>query len=128
VSYPSPIEESEPTAKPTWRFVWSTHSWRGRRRRDGLDGLLPRYARGQGCGHGWLLPADLSFAVLTDSEYDENTVFPSGNTYETPPWGLDSGSSPWDAGMRPAPEPSSGPMLALGALGLAGLASLRRGA
>jgi hypothetical protein len=72
-----------------------------------------------------LTSADLTFAVLTDVEYDEFTLFPSGNTYDNPPWGLDGGIEPWNAGMIPVPEPSYGLLLLCGALGLAGLA-LRR--
>ena len=52
----------------------------------------------------------------------------SGNTYDNPPWGLDGGIEPWNAGMIPAPEPSVGLMLLFGALGLAGLAAMKGGA
>jgi hypothetical protein len=72
-----------------------------------------------------LTSADLSFATLTGTQYDEFTVFPSGKTYDIPPWGLDGGIEPWNAGMIPVPEPSYGLLLLCGALGLAGLAATR---
>ena len=71
-----------------------------------------------------LTGVDLSFANLTGALYDEDTFFPSGNSYDTSPWGLDVGFSPWNAGMIPTPEPATGLMLAVGGLGLAGLAGL----
>jgi hypothetical protein len=89
---------------------------------------------------GLLVDADLLFANLSSANlsgadvvgarifgatYDESTLFPSGNTYDNPPWGLDGGIEPWNAGMIPAPEPSVGLMLLVGALGLAGLAALK---
>jgi len=78
-----------------------------------------------------LSKADLTSAittstVLTNAQYDEATVFPSGDTYDVAPWGLDGGSTPWDAGMIPTPEPSAGMMLLFGAAGLIGLARLER--
>ena len=73
-----------------------------------------------------LTNADLSSAILSGSQYDEFTVFPSGNTYDLPPWGLDGGVTPWAAGMIPVPEPSACRLLQFGALGIAGLALLRR--
>jgi hypothetical protein len=75
-----------------------------------------------------LTSADVSSATLTGAQYDEFTVFPSGNTYDIPPWGLDGGIEPWNAGMIPTPEPSFGLMLIVGALGLAGLAVMKGGA
>ena len=77
-----------------------------------------------------LTGADLSFAILTGAnltgaQYDEFTVFPSGDIWDVPPWGLDGGITPWEAGMIPVPEPSAGSLLLFGAMGLAGLA-LRR--
>jgi len=74
-----------------------------------------------------LTSADLSSATLIGAQYDESTVFPSGNLYEIPTWGLDGGSTPWDAGMVPVPEPSFGLMLLCGATGLIGLAAMRGG-
>jgi Thrombospondin type 3 repeat/Pentapeptide repeats (8 copies)/PEP-CTERM motif len=73
-----------------------------------------------------LTASDLTSVTLTGALYDEFTLFPTGNTFDNPPWGLDGGISPWDAGMIPTPEPSSGLMLLFGAGGLAGLASRRR--
>ena len=73
-----------------------------------------------------LTGADLSSADLSGAFYDENTIFPSGNTYDNPPWGLDGDIEPWFAGMIPAPEPSLGLMLLFGAGGLAGLSARRR--
>jgi len=73
-----------------------------------------------------LTGADLSSANLTGALYDEFTIFPSGNTYDIPPWGLDGGISPWNAGMIPTPEPSLGLMLLFGSGALAGFASRRR--
>ena len=60
--------------------------------------------------------------------YDEFTLFPSGNTYDIPPSGLDGDIEPWFAGMLPAPEPSFGLLLLFGALGLVGLAAMKGGA
>ena len=74
-----------------------------------------------------LTGADVSFATMTDLLYNEETIFPSGNTYDAPPWGLDGGISPWAAGMIPVPEPSVGWMLWVGAAGLVGLSILRGG-
>ena len=54
-----------------------------------------------------LSDADLSFGTLTGSSYDEWTVFPSGRSYESPPWNLPDDRAPWDAGMIPAPEPGA---------------------
>jgi hypothetical protein len=73
-----------------------------------------------------LTSADLAFANLTGSLFDELTIFPSGNAYDVSPWGLHNGITPWGAGMIPTPEPASGLMLAVGGLGLAGLAARRR--
>jgi hypothetical protein len=72
-----------------------------------------------------LTSADLSFATLTGTQYDEFTVFPSGDTYDTPPWDLPNDSAPWDLAMEPAPEPSFGLMMMFGTMGLAGLAAMR---
>jgi hypothetical protein len=79
--------------------------------------------------------ADLSGAGVSGTElfgatYDESTIFPSGTTYDTPDWdwGLDGGSTPWDAGMIPVPEPAAGLQLFFGALGLAGLAAIKKAA
>lgn len=52
--------------------------------------------------------ANLTSAVLTNAEYNESTVFPSGDTDDVSPWGLPGGISPWDARMIPVPEPSIG--------------------
>ena len=59
--------------------------------------------------------------ALVGAYYDGTTSFPSGDTDQTPPWGLDGGASPWEAGMRPVPEPSLGIALLIGAPGLAGM-------
>jgi len=75
-----------------------------------------------------LIAADLIGAILLGALYDEFTLFPSGNTYDNPPWGLDGGIEPWNAGMIPAPEPSFGLMLIFGAMGLIGLAAMKGGA
>jgi hypothetical protein len=75
-----------------------------------------------------LTSADLSSATLTGAQYDEFTVFPSGNTWDNPPWGLDGGIEPWNAGMIPVPEPSVELLLLSGVLGLAGLAAMKGGA
>lgn len=82
---------------------------------------------------GTLLPgADLSGASVSNLDlsgayYDSNTLFPSGNTYDAPPWGLDGGISPWDAGMIPVPEASMNLMVLIGA-GALRLAAIERGA
>jgi hypothetical protein len=83
-----------------------------------------------------LLDTDLTGAILTGAIltgadlaaalYDELTVFPSGDTYDISPWGLDGGIEPWIAGMIPVPEPSLGSMLIFGAAGLIGLAAMKR--
>ena len=80
----------------------------------------------------FLLGADLTGAVvvnlnLSGAYYDEFTVFPSGNLFDMPPWGLDGGITPWNAGMISLPESSLGSLLAIGALGLAGLATMKCG-
>jgi hypothetical protein len=72
--------------------------------------------------------SNVSGTELFGAQYDESTLFPSGNTWDNPPWGLDGGIEPWNAGMIPTPEPSVGVLLLFGALGLAGLASLKGGA
>ena len=72
-----------------------------------------------------LAGADLSFATMTGAFYDESTVFPSGNTYETAQTGLDGDQRPWEAGMIPVPEPGFGITLII-ACGLTALA-VRRG-
>ena len=71
-----------------------------------------------------LTGADLSFATMTGAFYDESTVFPSGNTYDVSPSGLDGDQRPWEAGMIPVPEPGFGVTLLIG-IGLIGM-SLRR--
>jgi hypothetical protein len=70
--------------------------------------------------------ADLSSANLTAALYDESTVFPSGDIWDVPPWGLDGGVEPWNAGMIPVPEPSAGSLLLFGVMGLAGLWAMKR--
>lgn len=76
-----------------------------------------------------LTDSSVGFSTWTGATYDELTIFPSGSTYATPPWGLDGSITPWDAGMIPVPEPSIGMLLGIGAIGVAGLAtSLKRGA
>ncbi len=72
-----------------------------------------------------LTSADLTSANLSGALYDESTLFPSGDSYDIPPWGLDGGITPWDAGMIPAPEPATGSMLILGVAGLIVLAGHR---
>lgn len=73
-----------------------------------------------------LLFATLEMATLDGALYDENTTFPSGGAYDSPPWDLDFvGTTPWDRGMIPAPEPSIGWMLVCGASGLIGLMRAR---
>jgi hypothetical protein len=73
-----------------------------------------------------LTGADLTGANLSHALYDEFTLFPSGNTYDNPPWDLDGGIEPWNAGMILVPEPSIGLLVLFGALGLAGLAGYQR--
>jgi len=63
-----------------------------------------------------LIAPDLTGAILTGATYDELTIFPSGNTYDAPPWGLDGGITPRDAGMVPVREPLVGGMLGVLAL------------
>ena len=75
-----------------------------------------------------LTSAVLASATLTGALYDEFTIFPSGDTYDLPPWGLPNETTPWGAGMEPAPEPSFGLMVLFGAMGLAGLAAMKGGA
>jgi hypothetical protein len=68
----------------------------------------------------------LEGATLDGALYDENTIFPFDTYYDSPPWGIDgAGTSPWGAGMIPAPEPSIGSLLVFGVGGLAGLARRR---
>lgn len=55
-----------------------------------------------------LTGADLTNANLLYANYDATTIFPSGQNYAVPPWGLPGGSSPWSAGMIPVPEPRFG--------------------
>jgi hypothetical protein len=65
-------------------------------------------------------------ATLDGAFYDENTIFPSGDFYDLPPWDLDlDGTTPWDRGMIPVPEPSIGWMLVFGASMVGGLARRR---
>jgi hypothetical protein len=67
-------------------------------------------------------------ATLDGTFYNENTIFPSGDYYDSPPWDLDlDGTTPWDRGMMPVPEPSIGWMLVFGANWVGGLARRRRG-
>jgi hypothetical protein len=67
-------------------------------------------------------------ATLDGTFYNENTIFPSGDYYDSPPWDLDpDGTTPWDRGMIPVPEPSIGWMLVFGASWVGGLARRRRG-
>jgi uncharacterized protein YjbI with pentapeptide repeats len=75
-----------------------------------------------------LAGANLTSATLTNATYDEATVFPSGNTVGTPPWGLPGGASPWALRMRPVPEPSGLLSLVVGAAWLAGISMLKGGA
>jgi hypothetical protein len=72
-----------------------------------------------------LTSANFSSATLTGSLYDEFTIFPSGDIWDTPPWGLPNDSTPWDLGMIPVPEPSVGMLLLFGAMGLVGLAAMK---
>lgn len=65
-------------------------------------------------------------ARLTGALYDAATVFPSGHTYDQPPWGLPAGVSPWAAGMVPVPEPSTELQFLVGLIGAAGGASFRK--
>jgi hypothetical protein len=74
-----------------------------------------------------LTSAVLTSATLTGALYDEYPVSPSGHTYDLPRWDLPNHTTPWNAGMKPAPEPSFGLMILFGAMGLAGLARLRGG-
>ena len=74
-----------------------------------------------------LTSADLSSANLSGALYDGSTIFPSGSTYDIPPWGLPNDATPWDAGMIPVPEPSARLLLLFGAMGLAGLAAMKGG-
>ena len=55
-----------------------------------------------------LTAADLTSANLSGAMYDDLTVFPSGNTFDVPAWGLPNDMTPWDAGMIYVPEPSTG--------------------
>jgi len=60
-------------------------------------------------------------AYLVGQTYYQLTVFPSGNPYDTPPWGLLGNATPWAAGMIPTPEPTTGLMLAVGGLALSAM-------
>jgi hypothetical protein len=53
-----------------------------------------------------LIAADMTGAILTGAIYDESTLFPSGGTWNEPPWGLPGDAAPWELDMVPAPEPS----------------------
>ena len=64
---------------------------------------------------------------MTGSQYDESTIFPSGSTYDLPPWDLPDDATPWNAGMMPVPEPSAGMLLVFGVVGMAGLAAMKHG-
>lgn len=72
-----------------------------------------------------LSSANLAGALLNSSTYDESTLFPSGSAFDSPPWGLDGGISPWGAGMIPVPEPSVGVLFGIGVLGVAGCECFR---
>lgn len=68
-----------------------------------------------------LTSATVSSTVFTGVEYNENAIFPSGNTYDLPPWGLDGDISPWNAGMIPVPEPAVKLLLTFGIFAVASL-------
>jgi len=65
--------------------------------------------------------ADLGYAFLTRAVYDQHTLFPSGGDIYSGDWGLFGHETPWNWGMIPGPEPTSGLMLAIGGLALAAL-------
>jgi uncharacterized protein YjbI with pentapeptide repeats len=73
-----------------------------------------------------LTGANPAGATLTDATYDEFTLFPSGNDYTGPTWGLDGGMSPVQAGMRYVPEPGMAWSLGAGIVGLVVAARARR--
>jgi uncharacterized protein YjbI with pentapeptide repeats len=82
-----------------------------------------RFARLEGA---ILTGANLTAATLTSATYDPATIFPSGNDYASPPWGLPGGLAPWQMGMIPVPEPT-GSAVSLGAIaGLVAAARARR--
>ena len=60
--------------------------------------------------------ANLTGAALSGATYDENTIFPSGTTYDIPPLGLSGGSMPWELGMIAVPEPGFELGLAFGTI------------
>lgn len=70
--------------------------------------------------------ADVSGTDFFGARYDESTLFPSGQTIYVPPWGLDGGITPWDAGMIFVPEPSLGLLQLFAAATLIGLAAMKR--
>lgn len=72
-----------------------------------------------------LTGADVTGTILSGARYDESTIFPSGNSYDIPPWGLDGGISPWGAGMIFVPEPSLALLQLFAAATVIGLAAMR---
>ena len=72
-----------------------------------------------------LIGASLSNADLSGALYDEFTLYPSGFDIYSGDWALPGGVTPWDFGMVPAPEPTSGLMLAVGGLVLAAMGRRR---
>ncbi len=63
---------------------------------DGAD------LRGADVSAANLSGASVSGTLFTGALYDGATRFPSGNTYDAPPWGLPGGASPWALGMTAA--------------------------
>ena len=92
-----------------------------------VTGLQTGQLAGADLSNADLTSSDLTSANLTGALYDDFTVFPSGNTYDLPPWGLPNDTAPWHEGMIYAPEPSAGLLLIFGAAWLAGLARMKGG-
>lgn len=64
--------------------------------------------------------AIVTSTILAGAYYNQTTLFPSGGSWNEPPWGLDGNVEPWNAGMIPLPEPTAGLLLGIGVLALGG--------